>query len=406
MPDEVLTNLCSVCHAEPHKYKCPGCGARTCSLPCIKKHKSRTECSGRHNPTAFVPIEKLRTPAGIDHDYNFISAIDRAKQRAQRDIVEELGLLREDELHPKDEDGAFYKVWKGDQLLHIPNKHQDRRRERQPGDRDRFDKAVRRRLRALDIDARPMPKGMTRQKENLTTFNRKTKWINWQIELFVYGAPGLDEQPTRILHRALDGKPLFEVLAASIKWKHGNLDWERRNQEQQKAAQEAGRFAELAEKPTQQNANKKRKRAKLYRQPTQDPKTSVWSANNLLLQDTATGEWNKVSDKGAASVPPSEAEEAASYTTWHIYLHQPFHPGAGGRKALISLSSRDTLAEVLRGMTIVEFPTLYVFPPRTEGLPEGFIQVPGERRTDETESSDSDSNSDSDSDSSSSSDES
>ena len=78
MPDEILSQLCSICHAAPYKYKCPGCGARNCSLICIQKHKVRTECSGRHNPTDFVPREILLTPAGVDHDYNFISAIDRA----------------------------------------------------------------------------------------------------------------------------------------------------------------------------------------------------------------------------------------------------------------------------------------------------------------------------------------
>ncbi|KAM7193375.1 hypothetical protein V8F20_008425, partial [Naviculisporaceae sp. PSN 640] len=386
MPDEVLTNLCSVCHAEPHKYKCPGCGARTCSLPCIKKHKTRTECSGRHNPADYVPIEKLRTPAGIDHDYNFISAIDRAKQRAERDIVEELKLFREDELHPKDEDKAFHKVWKGDQLHHVVGK-------RHLTTMNSFDKHIRKKLVEQDIEAKGMPKGMVRQKENATTFNRRNGCINWQIEWFVYGAEVLGDRqsqeqqgPTRILYKGLEIRPLYQLLSRSIDWRHGQLDYKARHQQEESATVQAD--GEDQEQDKHHNHSNCRpgaaKRKRLYElslENNQDHTTGTWPANSLVMQYSLKGQWNQRSIYCAASIPLTEAERAERYIGWHFYLHQTGKPVPGGKKALIPLESEETLAKALRGRSVVEFPTIYAFPPGMKGLPEGFVEGSTERRT-------------------------
>lgn len=50
------TPLCGVCQTDPSRYCCPGCGVRTCSLACVKEHKTSTECSGKRNRTEFVPL--------------------------------------------------------------------------------------------------------------------------------------------------------------------------------------------------------------------------------------------------------------------------------------------------------------------------------------------------------------
>jgi len=376
MPDEILSQLCNICHAAQHKYKCPGCGARTCSLTCIKKHKSRTGCSGRHNPTDFVPREKLLTPAGIDHDYNFISAIDRAKQRAERDIIQELKLIKEDELRPKNEDKAFSKVWSGDQLTHVPIDPSERRG-RRPPPIDSFDKHVRRRLRELDIEVRSMPKGMGRQKENNTSFNRRTLCIHWQVEWLLYGVPGFDQdsQPTRILHKVLDNRPLNKSLAASIEWQHGQLDRLRREQDQ---AHDGGEQPQDHDEEPRKNKKPNWKKKKVdISDPNQDPISGTWPTSKCALQYGLTGEWNQLSS--AASVPLTQDEKAVGFSKWQFYLHHPSMPLPGGRKALIPLSSAETLADALTGRTIIEYPTLYVFPPLTP-LPEMFVETSTERR--------------------------
>jgi hypothetical protein len=51
--------MCEECGKNVFKYKCPGCGVRSCGLECVKAHKTRTNCSGKRNRTAFVPISEF-----------------------------------------------------------------------------------------------------------------------------------------------------------------------------------------------------------------------------------------------------------------------------------------------------------------------------------------------------------
>lgn len=50
---------CEECKSNPSKYKCPGCSIQSCSLPCVKAHKTRTGCTGKRNQTQFVPISQF-----------------------------------------------------------------------------------------------------------------------------------------------------------------------------------------------------------------------------------------------------------------------------------------------------------------------------------------------------------
>ncbi|CAI5496523.1 unnamed protein product [Closterium sp. Naga37s-1] len=51
--------LCSQCQQDPAKYRCPGCSAATCSVPCVKAHKAASGCTGKRNRAEFVPIGKF-----------------------------------------------------------------------------------------------------------------------------------------------------------------------------------------------------------------------------------------------------------------------------------------------------------------------------------------------------------
>ena len=48
---------CEVCGTKPFKYKCPGCFTKTCSLPCVKKHKVATSCDGKRDRAAYVSLK-------------------------------------------------------------------------------------------------------------------------------------------------------------------------------------------------------------------------------------------------------------------------------------------------------------------------------------------------------------
>jgi len=102
--DSLLTDLCAIWyrhHQDPSamrltshshinaiKYTCPRCGVHTCSLPCVKRHKTWAQCSGVRDPAAYRRRAELATPASIDQDFNFITKVERSLQRADDEAAE------------------------------------------------------------------------------------------------------------------------------------------------------------------------------------------------------------------------------------------------------------------------------------------------------------------------------
>lgn len=407
MSDTVLSTLCSICHAQAPKYKCPGCGARTCSVACVQKHKTRADCVGVRNPRAFMPLSQLRTDAGIDHDFNFISSIERARQRSEKDLVEIRQLLNEKELRPANEEKQFHKIWHGDELHHIPVQSQPHAKHGRPREGpafiDGFDKHVRRRLRFLDVEAITMPKGMGRQRENKTAWNRRTQSINWQVEWLVYSAPRLgflaggQQPPLRILYKSLEGKPLNCALASTLEWHRGHLDRQTREQLQ---LSQSGAANDTDNEPDPNETSTLNKKCNAHhhhhsnnkKQPPppqiQDPTTSAWPSALYITQSPfssgSRGAWNQTTT--AASLPTTLEEDLAAWRFFLLQASRPApntntHTNANTRaRALIPLASTETLTTALAGRTVIEFPTVYALPPGWEGLPDGFVVDPGERR--------------------------
>ena len=52
----LIMNLCVICNTTDAKYCCPACNRRTCSLTCVRTHKTQFTCSGKRNRTEYVPI--------------------------------------------------------------------------------------------------------------------------------------------------------------------------------------------------------------------------------------------------------------------------------------------------------------------------------------------------------------
>eukprot|EP00252_Welwitschia_mirabilis_P005891 TRINITY_DN16485_c0_g1_i1.p1 TRINITY_DN16485_c0_g1~~TRINITY_DN16485_c0_g1_i1.p1 ORF type:complete len:368 (+),score=42.87 TRINITY_DN16485_c0_g1_i1:111-1214(+) len=77
------TGSCEECKENGWKYKCPGCGIRTCGLDCVKKHKQRTLCTGKRNRTEFVAVAGMDDKTLVS-DYNFLEDALRACESAKR----------------------------------------------------------------------------------------------------------------------------------------------------------------------------------------------------------------------------------------------------------------------------------------------------------------------------------
>ncbi|KAL4501362.1 hypothetical protein ABPG73_014100 [Tetrahymena malaccensis] len=62
---------CFICKTKDHKYTCPGCLKKTCSLQCSKDHKVQFNCSGKPNYSGFVDKNSY-SEATAKKDYQYL----------------------------------------------------------------------------------------------------------------------------------------------------------------------------------------------------------------------------------------------------------------------------------------------------------------------------------------------
>lgn len=77
------TSLCAVCQIAEPRYTCPGCGRRTCSLPCVQGHKETFSCNGKRDRTEFVKRSELSYKTLVS-DYKLLEEIERIDDVARR----------------------------------------------------------------------------------------------------------------------------------------------------------------------------------------------------------------------------------------------------------------------------------------------------------------------------------
>ncbi|QQP56354.1 Box C/D snoRNA protein 1like [Caligus rogercresseyi] len=55
-----MDRKCGTCKIQDSKYTCPGCGIRSCSLECVKSHKSGIDaCDGVRKKSTYIPLERF-----------------------------------------------------------------------------------------------------------------------------------------------------------------------------------------------------------------------------------------------------------------------------------------------------------------------------------------------------------
>ncbi|PHH51496.1 putative box C/D snoRNA protein [Ceratocystis fimbriata CBS 114723] len=332
MADTLLTSLCSICHVSQPKYKCPRCQVQTCSMECVDKHKTWSECSGKRDPTAYVPPSKLRTAAGIDHDYNFLYSLDRATEATEKEL-EEKGLISRNELRPvmvehlqdrRGRDGRTQKFIATKPLMMSAK-----------GARRYVDDGMRFRLAEFDIHLVRAPPGLSRAKNSSTRFTKARRRIEWQIEWVV--VPGafpvewslpepqqasLEDKimpgGVRLETKTMDDCPVIQAFAAAVR----QLD------------------------PARQQMKKAGKKNDVLIKTDEDE-----AMGDPEMRDGATS-----AAAGPAVTPDLEALEKR----FSFFLRQP-QPSADCRVGLRPVHASDIVGENLRGATVFEFPTIYVY---------------------------------------------
>ncbi|KAK5632599.1 hypothetical protein RRF57_008313 [Xylaria bambusicola] len=325
MADPLLSSLCTICRIQPPKYKCPRCSARTCSLSCVKKHKTWSSCSGERDPTTFVPLNKLKTDAGIDHDYNFLTSIERSVERAERILRGDRDILPQESPQPPPHKKARF------------NKGQSRGRTTVDEGSRKWDRNVIHRMRDLGIHVSSVPYGMTRFKENQTSWNRRTKTINWQVEWLLF--EDSQSSPKRILHKTLDETALHVAFPDAV---------------------ENDRQRHLTD---YERAEEKKLRKQLFFGQRPQDSTGMWQASSRPVQNQTDSSWRNSTDID---------DIYASKSKYRFLLLRPRNQPREPRR-LVPLNSSEGLASLLPGQEIVEFPTIYVLSAGTSTLGEGYI---------------------------------
>ncbi|KAJ8125392.1 hypothetical protein O1611_g8246 [Lasiodiplodia mahajangana] len=290
--------------------------------------------SGERDPTVFITLDKLKTDAGIDHDYNFLTKIERSVERAERVFRNDREILPQQCANPPPNKKSRF------------NKGQSRGKTTVDDGTRKWDRNAIHRMRELGIHVTSLPFGMMRSKENKTSWNRRTRTINWQVEWVIFnegGSSASDSRPQakRLLHKALDETPLYAAFVEALEYDRHRQLTDHERSEEKKA---------LRKKP-------------LPGQNSHDSVTSTWRDCVCPMQNHIDGSW---SDSTVAD---------NLYTTKNKYrflYHKPNIPSREPQR-LVLLDASESLASVLSGQEIVEFPTIYVLPAKITSLGEGYI---------------------------------
>lgn len=231
---EVKQGSCAICGKAKAGYCCPRCATKTCSLICCKQHKFDTGCNGKRDRTQFCSLAKF-TDRQLASDYHFLEDVLKCGDRAGRFVREEMGGLGKPgagrkRAHPgtAQESGATISPLllshaEEEKMLRDSQDKERREGKSWGGVRPsvkRFDplplspvppaiatvkESPRRLLHVNDpewlakhpphlrrlvrsahernITLLLMPPGMARRKENTTTCNPKTNILRWKLEL-------------------------------------------------------------------------------------------------------------------------------------------------------------------------------------------------------------------------------
>ncbi|KAG9243888.1 hypothetical protein BJ878DRAFT_98475 [Calycina marina] len=340
MDNLLLESLCRICNIHAAKYTCPRCYFPTCSLPCARRHKLRASCNGERDQTAFKPMSLLATPSGIDHDYNFLHAIETRVQRSEKLIVEEKSLVEDEELR-------LARTGEEDRAKH----------RRKHGAQSKGEEPIQRSLRSTQTSIIRAPRGMIRNLENETSWSKRQKSINWQVEWLREGEAG------RVLAKIVGNVPIGEQYATIRR-----LENRTAIQDDDTANQEPGG---KRKRPMKRAAANKKQRQSRERKAL--PYTFLQLADTML-QDPKSTAWRFMP---SAHIPQAEpvlraAPKDILPPTVGLFLLRPQTP-SNFPKVLVPINPLTTFETLLYRRTVLEFPTIHVFEQDTNQTPDGFI---------------------------------
>ncbi|KAL8872422.1 MAG: hypothetical protein Q9174_001942 [Haloplaca sp. 1 TL-2023] len=268
-------------------------------------------CNGIRDRAAYIKRKDLATAQAVDHDYNYLTSIERQLDIAERHAESRGIIIHEEQGKVR---GHVHKPVKGEIPLQAALQQ----------NRVIVDKA---------------PKGMSRQKQNKTHWDRRAKRVVWTVEWVHKNGS-----------RELGSCPENELLDAAY----------RKLRTSRSSATEA----------QSRNSGIPRKRRKMDAEAAPNPATGdaehvpTSPAVRAALQDP-----QKRPALDMTSSPPYMEQLPSQELNFYLLL--PSTPTA--YRVLIPLQSKQPLSAVLTDRFVLEYPTIYALKQTPERLPTGFI---------------------------------
>lgn len=326
--DPLLSDLCSICHANPPKYRCPRCSTRTCSLPCTRRHKLWSQCSGVRDPAAYLKRNELNTESAFDRDFNFITGIERTLERAERDVdnrgIDLAGGAQAD-------DGS------SEGLQHPVT---GRKRKHPNQGLAKGEAAFLRGAETAAVKVLRAPKGMSRNKQNGSRLHPKHKRLAWTIEWIT--ADGVKT----IRDSVIDTCSVAEAYNRCCP---------------------LPRDQETAIEPVKEEKKENVDAPNTTTAAPGDPVTTVVEeADTKSPPSTTKDSEKKPADASTEQMDKASNQTIAPHRGLYFYLHRP--RTTTKKPVLTPLLQTSTLNTVLRNRTVLEFPTIYALPESAETL--------------------------------------
>lgn len=67
-------NLCHICRAAMAKYTCPKCAHKSCSIACVRRHKTEKECDGKADLVQKVERSQIDEKV-VQKDYEYVKGM-------------------------------------------------------------------------------------------------------------------------------------------------------------------------------------------------------------------------------------------------------------------------------------------------------------------------------------------
>jgi hypothetical protein len=300
-------------------------------LSCSQKHKQRASCNGIRDPAEYLKKSQLATPAGIDRDYNYLKSVERSVDVAHRD-TRERGI------------GTFTR-----------DASKSVARARHP------DSILQKYLVANNIHVLRAPKGMSRQKTNLTRATKRNH-IVWTIEwVDAAGEINLSNSCEEWLTISTLYRQFRTEKHNALKRKAGE-GWKDRSKRKRHEAPEQGSSQHSIIQDISGNDGSRRA-------------TGVEHNEETLTYPDSGNIMPPAVDDGAPSAStdpdPQPEAETSDLNRLHFYLLLP--GTSSSAKVLIKLDPQATLTTSLRNRIVLEYPTIHVLPHDPASLPEGYI---------------------------------